>query len=701
MKKLVLAAAAALMCSLSVPVLAQSVERFTIVSNGEKIGHLYASTEGRRTKVEFYVDNNGRGPKHREEIVLGEKEIPVSWTIQGNSAMGGVVTESYSWANGESNWQSQADKGRVAADSAPLYIANDDSPWAQAVYARAVLAHPKGALAVLPSGAVQVEKVRDLTLGSGKAGQTITVYRVTGVDLEHSYVAFDKNRKLFAVFSDGNEVGTTIREGFEHDVATLRGIGSELDAVQAAELQKRLGHRFDAPIRIRNVHVFDPVSGLLSGRSTVVVMGDKITRIIAGDDESPRDQVVIDGEGGTVYPGLHDMHSHATLSTGLRYLAAGVTSTRDLGNDNAFLQKLKRQADAGEIAWPRINADGFIEGRSPYSARFGFIPETIEEAKDAVRWYADRGYREIKIYNSFNPDWVRPVAAEAHRLGLGVTGHVPAFSSPDRVIEDGYNSIAHINQLMLGWILDPKEDTRTPLRLTAMARGGGLDLASARVQKTVRLMQSRRVALDTTASIIEQLMLSRAGVVPPGQEDFLGHMPVGFQRYRKRSFVTVADPTAEKSYRDGFAKVLETIGMLHEKGIRLLPGTDDATGFSVLRELELYVLAGMTPAEALRSATLGAEEYLGGTALVGSIEKGKFADLVLVAGDPTKDIGAIRRPKMVMRGGIVYFPSEIYTAIGIKPFAGPPPLRPATPSPADQAEGDPVGFAYDEDGHVH
>ena len=70
----------------------------------------------------------------------------------------------------------------------------------------------------------------------------------------------------------------------------------------------------------------------------------------------------------------------------------------------------------------------------------------------AVHWYADRGYREIKIYNSFNPDWMKPVAAEAHRLGLGVTGHVPAFSSPDRVIADGYDTIAHINQLMLGWL---------------------------------------------------------------------------------------------------------------------------------------------------------------------------------------------------------------------------------------------------------
>ncbi|WP_143075078.1 amidohydrolase family protein [Sphingobium sp. AP50] len=241
------------------------------------------------------------------------------------------------------------------------------------------------------------------------------------------------------------------------------------------------------------------------------MMRDTISQIIpAGGDDAPEDQTLIDGEWGTLYPGLNDMHSHTTLQSSLLFLAVGVTATRDMGNDNSFLQDLLPRIDAGEIAWPRMVPAGFIEGRSPYSAGFGFIPGTLEDALKAVRWYADRNYFEIKIYNSMNPDWVKPIAATAHRLGLGVTGHVPAFSSPDRVIEDGYDTIAHINQLVLGWTLDPKEDTRTPLRLTALARAGAIDLSSQRVQKTVGLMKSHNVALDTTAVILEQLMLSRA-----------------------------------------------------------------------------------------------------------------------------------------------------------------------------------------------
>ncbi|HMP63274.1 MAG TPA: hypothetical protein PKA17_09395, partial [Phenylobacterium sp.] len=149
---------------------------------------------------------------------------------------------------------------------------------------------------------------------------------------------------------------------------------------------------------------------------------------------------------------------------------------------------------------------------------------------------------QIKIYNSFNPDWVAPTIAAAKARGMGVSGHVPAFSSPDRVIEEGYDDIAHVNQLMLGWLLSPDEDTRTPLRLTGMARGADLDLASPKVRRTVALMREQGVALDTTAVILERLMLSRSGEVNPGDAPYLDHVPIGYQRYRKRGFVTLEHP---------------------------------------------------------------------------------------------------------------------------------------------------------------
>ncbi|MBL4802371.1 MAG: amidohydrolase family protein [Emcibacter sp.] len=655
------------------PLLAKTTEQLTIIQNGENVGTLVGVTDGRTVEVDYWVDNNGRGPKHHETIRLDRRGIPLGWRIQGTSLMGGAVSEDYSWENGKAKWSSQADEGEVQADQPKLYVVNDASPWASGVYARVLLKTKGNRLDVLPGGSMSLTTVKEMKIGQGKAAVKVTVYRLEGINLAPDYLMLDRKNRLFAKFSGKSVV---IRKGYEAEAPELLRLGSELGVALVKERTQKLAHNYSQPVRIRNVHIFDPVTGELGALSTVVVMHDRITSVLKAEEDNnpPTDQVLIEGQGGTLVPGLYDMHSHTSLQSGLFYLAAGVTTTRDQGNDNSFLLDLLPRLQSGEIAGPRVVPNGFMEGRSPYSARYGFIPETIEEAIEAVNWYADRGYWQIKIYNSMNPDWVEAIAVEAHRRGMGVTGHVPAFSNPDRVIMDGYDDIAHINQLMLGWILEPGEDTRTPLRLTAMSRGAYLNLSSPKVQKTVQLMKEKNIALDTTAVILERLMLSRAGTVADGDKDYLTHMPIGYQRYRKRTFVPLKAPEDDDNYRKGFEKLLETLKLLHDNDIQLLPGTDDATGFTVHREIELYVLAGLSPAEALRLGTLACAEYLGKTADLGTIEQGKLADFFLIAGDPTRDIKAIKKPRMVMKGGTVYFPSEIYQSLSIKPFASSPPL---------------------------
>lgn len=653
---------------------AQQIERLSIIANGEPVGWVVATSDGKETKVDYHVDNNGRGPKHKEVISFGEDGLPNSWSVSGTSLMGGPVDERFTWNGGRATWRSQADSGAQLTKTAPLYVLNDGSPWADGIYVRAALASPGGAISVMPGGKAQVTRLREVEFTSSAGTEVGTVYLLSGLQLAPSYVVLDNAGKLFGTIdSDGQ---AAIRAGFEDSVPKLRGIISDLEMSRMRDLQRALGHNFTGPVRITNVHIYDPKTGTVGPLSSVTVVRDTITSIIPQSEGGAADDgTIIDGQGGTVFPGLHDMHSHATLASGLLYLAAGVTSTRDMGNNNAFMQDLLPRLASGELAGPRIVPNGFLEGRSPYSARYGFIPENIEQAKEYVRWYADRGYYEIKIYNSMNSEWVRPIAEEAHKRGLRVVGHIPAFTSPDRMIRDGYDAIAHVNQLMLGWILDPTEDTRTPLRLTAMARAGTLDLSSPRVQTTVRLMKEHHVALDPTAVILEQLMLSRANTVPSFAQDYFANMPIGFQRFRKRSYIDASSPEANQAYRSGFAKVLETLAMLHREGIQLLPGTDDGTGFTVHRELELYVMAGIPAADVMRIATLDMDRYLGQADRLGTIEKGKLADFVLVAGDPTKDIRAIKRPRMVLRGGTIYFPNEIYDAYGITPFSSAPPVR--------------------------
>lgn len=282
------------------------------------------------------------------------------------------------------------------------------------------------------------------------------------------------------------------------------------------------------------------------------------------------------------------------------------------------------------------------------------------------------------------PVWMQAVAEHTHHLGMRLIGHIPAFTNADAMIDAGFDEVTHINQLMLGWLLDPAEDTRTPLRLTGMARGADLDLKSDKVQSTVRRMQENGTAIDPTAVILERLMLSRAGTVAAGDQAYLDHMPVGYQRYRRRSFVSLADAGEDEAYQEGFRRVLETIRMLHEAEIMILPGTDDGTGFTVHREIELYALAGIPLADVLRIAAWNPVEYMGYADILGSIEPGKLADFILLSANPLEDINAIRSPRMVVRDGDVFYPSEIYEALNVKPFSAPPPLLTRAAKPGEE-----------------
>ncbi len=612
--------------------------------------------------------------------------------------MGGTVHEHEEWKDGRQSWVSQADHGDVRTAEPKIYVGVDASPWALQLYVNALLKAPDRTINVLPRGTLKLEPIHPVTLGTGKDAQTLNAYFLTGIDLDPVILLIDKRGEIVAEPSGGDVL---VREGLsrkEYDqllVARRRTLNAR--TAEDPSGARRPSLRYADPHPQRSC-VQSRQTGTMSSLVAVVVFRGHVTTIEPESaDAPPTDETVIDGQGGSLVAGLHDMHSHNSLMSGPLNIAAGVTTVRDMGNINTTLLDLVKRTDAGDVAGPHIIYSGFIEGRSPYSARFGIIPETLADGLRDVHWYADRGYIQIKIYNSMTPSWVAPLSQEARKLGLRTVGHVPAFATPDQMIEAGYNEITHINQLMLGWLLNPGEDTRTPLRLTAMARAADLDLSSEKVRHTIALMQSHDVGLDTTTSIVEQLMMSRAGQIPENSVAYLEHMPVGYLRYHERSYVRFKDAAEDARYAAAFAKVIDTMALLRKEGIKMWPGTDNAIGFPLHRELELYVKAGYTPAEALRIATFDCDAYMKRDQQYGSIERGKVADFFLVPGDPTKDIGALHSIRLVMKDGVIYYPNEIYAAYGIAPFASPPPLTPAHVEPTAAVAAPQSGFSQDGD----
>jgi hypothetical protein len=279
----------------------------------------------------------------------------------------------------------------------------------------------------------------------------------------------------------------------------------------------------------------------------------------------------------------------------------------------------------------------------------------------------------VKVYNSVPPDWVAPIAAEAHRLGMRVAGHVPAFSSSPRVVRDGYDEVTHINQLVLSFLIDTdKEDTRTPFRFTALGlRAAKLSLDDPRLQQLVAEMRKRGVAHDPTIATFQALLLARSGSVTSVDSAWLDHMPGPVQRSRKVAFLDVK-PAEDPVYRASSQKLRDVVKLLFDRGIRLVPGTDDIPGVVLHSELEEWQRAGIPPKDVLRLATIGSAEHLGLDRELGTIARGKRADLLLVPGDPTQDVSVLRKVRLVMKDGAVFFPDELHAAIGVQPFGSRP-----------------------------
>ncbi|MGB5488662.1 MAG: amidohydrolase family protein, partial [Lysobacterales bacterium] len=438
------------------------------------------------------------------------------------------------------------------------------------------------------------------------------------------------------------------------------------------DIQQRLAKNFDGPVRIKDVRIFNPGTQSLTEPVSVVVMRNRIHNILPVDSPSSPSEVEIDGEGGTLVAGFYEMHAHLGQNNALLNIAAGVNSVRDMGNNNEVLSELIGKIKSGRLAGPRVIRSGFIEGKSPFNSNNGMIVSSEEEAVAAVRSYTGGEFYQIKIYNSINPDWVPAMIAEAHANGLKVAGHVPAFSNADAMIAAGYDEMTHINQVMLGWVLEEGEDTRTLLRLTALKRLPSLEEDDPAIAATIDAMAANNVAIDPTLAIHENLLRSRNGTTAPGVVDYIDHMPVEVQRSAKTAWADISTPGNDRAYWQAFDKIIETVSAMRDKGIQLVPGTDLGGSFSYHRELELYQLAGMSAAEILKWATYDMAAYVGQQDELGSIEVGKLADFFLIPGDPTVDLKAIKTISLVVKDGTFYFPSEIYPEFGIRPFVAAP-----------------------------
>jgi len=669
-----------LLASALSPLAARAAEtlRYTVlVDGGKQAGHqVVQRADDGSVHVEFVFKDNGRGPELKEDYTLAADGTFATYAVKGTSTFGAPVDESFRVENGVAHWKSTSDEGEQPLSDGAAYWALGGTPQSGAQVLSALLARGDNRLPLIPGGTLSARAVADVTLGGDRK---VRLMRVTGVGFTPQFVwmTADAQPRFYALIVPG--FLQLVEEGREADGAVLEARQKQAETDALTELRDTLAHPLRGATLIRNARVFDSETATVGPASDLLIANGRIVSISGAGQEQAAVAQTIDAGGRVLTPGLFDMHGHISAWQGGLHLAAGVTTVRDMGNDNATLQQLIADEREGRVLSPSIVPAGFIEGESPMSARNGFVISDLDGAKRAIDWYASHGYPQIKIYNSFPKDILRDTVAYAHSRDLRVSGHIPVYLRAQDALDAGYDEIQHINQVLLNFLVKDDTDTRTLERFYLPAREvAGMDFDARPVQDFIGRLARDQIAIDPTLATFD-FIRQRPGELSEAYAAVADHLPPDVRRGLKTAEFDIPDDATAARYRKSYDKMVEFVGRMYRAGVPILAGTDATPGFALQRELALYVKAGMTPSQALQVATLNAAKYSRTLNDRGTVAVGKRADLVLFDGDPTVDIGDLRRVALVIKNGEAYYPAEIDRALGIEPFAEPVRVVPAAP----------------------
>lgn len=430
------------------------------------------------------------------------------------------------------------------------------------------------------------------------------------------------------------------RAGVAQEMANLAAIGREVApertgvfAIAGATLVDSTG----AP------PVADSVVIVREGR--IAAVGSRASVTV------PRGMTVIDARGKTLLAGLWEMHTHFSgVEFGPALLAAGITTARDLGGELDYLVAQRDAIEKHGALGPRLLLGGLIDAGGEKA--FGHVTaETAEEGRAVVHKYHDAEFQQIKLYTFLTPDVVRAIADEAHKLGMTVAGHVPRALSTTEGVEAGMDQINHLNYIT------------TAIRGSSAAQNDPVAVDSDAARQAIQFFKAHHTIVDPTSSWGE--MASHAKDVDVTTfEPGIAHAPFVLDaKFRGMSGAGSADQMRER-----LSQTRAVIGALHKAGIPIVPGSDTGlVGYGLHREIELYVEAGMTPLEAIQSATIVSARAMKRDAELGTVEVGKRADLILVDADPLADIRHLRQVSRVITNGRVYDPARLWRSVGFHP----------------------------------
>lgn len=510
-----------------------------------------------------------------------------------------------------------------------------------------------GPLRIFPTGEVSIEHLgRDSVTIEGTKTQ-LDCYSLAGLTWGRQTLWMDSKERLIAVVGIGSDIEATlpvVRDGFESALPYFLKRAGEIAVQQLTVTASRLSPPRRGSLAIVGGTLIDGTGSAPVADSVVLI--DR-GRIISAGPRShvkiPKGARVLDARGKYLLPGLWDMHAHFFKAEfGPAYLAGGVTTVRDVGNEFEFVTTLRDAFRNGRGLGPSMLLAGYIEGKNDQHS-FDIQVDTPEEARVAVRRYKNAGFEQIKIRDRLKPDILKVIAEEAHRLGMTLTGHVPSSMNVLQAVEAGQDQISHIN--FVAPVFDFKRNPTGP--------GFVVDLDSAKTNRAIELFKRCGTVFDPTLAYME--LFARAKATP------IATFEPGFAKLPSE-YAEHLNQVGGGAPGGMLLNFLSLVGVLHHAGIAVVAGTDVVVpAHSVHRELELFVRAGFTPMEAIQAATIVPARAMKLEKEVGTVEKGKRADLIIADADPLQSISNIRKVRSVIRSGRLFDCAQLWQVAGFKP----------------------------------
>ena len=613
----------------------------------------YARHNGETTVyfVDFHYTDRGTPVKLKDSICFDAKGEPRAYRIKGGTSRFSTVNDS------------------VIFEGKTVRLKVDDSSYIQTIngfYFPIAGYSPATAQMLLiqywkrhqfpekiytpPFGAVTITQDGTDTLVNQKKTIVLSRYHINGLIWGHELLWIDADGRLACLITNDAEGDKQEIVYSSYESLLPQFIGRA--AIQGMNLfahEAKPDAAAHKKIAIVHANIIDVVNKTTISDATVIIEKGKIVAVGKSSAiQIPSDAFVLEAKGKTILPGLWDMHAHFEQAEwGPAYLAAGVTTVRDCGNEFDYINAIKNSIDNGSGIGPNIIKAGIIDGKGPYA--LGVIQaDNSAEAIAAVRRYKDNGFEQIKIYSSVKPATLKIICDEAHRLGLSVTGHIPIGMNLEQAVDSGMNMVNHVQYV---YSMMKKEKTT-----------GAIDFSDSANLAVIKFLKDHKVVIDPTLGVFELAFRSVKDNITDIEPDF-SSLPDPL----KPLFTNTGSSTPQEIERGKMIMkaFMDIVGVLNKNGITLVAGTDMGfPGFSVYREMELYVASGLSPIEAIQTATVIPARVMNKDSVTGSVEKGKNADLILIDGDPLQNIRNIRKLNLVIKDGKIYEPPVLHKIAG-------------------------------------